>query len=133
MKKEDCIKLFNTKLKEFLNDLISVYPSDDDLYKFKTSLNMLNIVNEKQGLKYFKEMVYDKYSQRILDRDENFFLTHTYSEEISQTENMEMEVTSQLIDKVKTYWATMNDENKVVVWNYFILLIKLCEKYVEQS
>jgi hypothetical protein len=132
MKKEECINLFNVKLKEFINDLITVYPQDDDLYKFKTSINMLLLVNEKQVIKIFKDCVHSKYKDHILKKDEKFFLTHDYAEDVNGVGQNEQspEFTDQLIVKIKSYWKTMTDENRNIIWNYFTLLVKLVEKYI---
>jgi hypothetical protein len=127
MKKEECINLFNTKIKEFIQDLNRVYPDDDDLLKFKTSINILLLVNDKQLIKMYKDMVYMKYKDQIMKNEEDFFMNHDYVEE--RGEHTE-EFTDRLISKIKSYWKTMNDENKEIVWSYFILMTKLCEKYV---
>ncbi len=129
MRKDECVNLFNVKLKEFINDLITVYPQDDDLYKFKTSISMLLLVNEKQAIKIFKDFVYPKYKDHILNRDEKFFLTHDYTEDVNGVSEQAPEFTDQLIVKIKSYWETMTDDNKNIIWNYFTLLIKLVEKY----
>ena len=128
MDKKQCLNIFNQKLKELVNDLIVVFPNDTDLYSFKTSLNMIGLVNERQMIDLFVRFVHNTYKAQILSRDESFFLTHTYSEEISHAGDDN--VTNQLIAKIKSYWAEMSAENKNVVWKYFEVLIRLAEKYV---
>ena len=128
MDKSQCLNIFNQKLREFVNDLIVVFPSDTDLYSFKTSLNMIGLVNERQMIDLFVRFVHKTYRTQILNRDESFFLTHTYSDEISHTEDNN--VTTQLIAKIKTYWADMSHGNKDIVWKYFEVLIRLTEKYI---
>lgn len=128
MDKTQCLNLFNQKLKEFVNDLIAVFPSDTDLYSFKTSLGMIGLVNERQMMDLFVRFVHNSYKTRILSRDESFFLTHAYTEEISHTGDHSM--TNQLIAKIKSYWSEMSVDNKEVVWKYFEVLIRLAEKYV---
>jgi hypothetical protein len=132
MRKEECVNLFNVKLKEFINDLITVYPQDNDLYTFKTSISMLLLVNDKQVIKIFKDFVYPKYKDHILNRDDTFFLDHDYTDDMSAVGVAEQspEITDQLIVKIKSYWTTMDDDNKNVIWNYFTLLIKLVGKYI---
>ena len=127
MRKEDFIDLFNTKLREFVNDLSRVYPNDADLIKFKTTINMVLLVSDKDMIKVFKEYVYEKYKDKILSKDADFFMKHTYNEEL-QVEG-EYAVTELLIDKIKSYWINMTNENKETVWTYFVLLVKLCSKY----
>ena len=128
MDKTQCLNLFNQKLKEFVNDLIAVFPNDTDLYSFKTSLGMIGLVKERQMIDLFVRFVHNSYKTQILQRDESFFLTHSYAEEISQAGDQSM--TNQLITKIKSYWSEMSADNKEIVWKYFDVLIRLAEKYV---
>lgn len=128
MDKSQCFNIFNQKLREFVNDLIAVFPNDTDLYSFKTSLNMIGLVNERQMIDLFIRFVHKSYKTQILNRDESFFLTHTYNDEISHAGDNN--ITSQLIAKIKSYWVDMSPENKDIVWTYFGVLIRLAEKYV---
>ena len=125
MRKEECLNMFNTKLREFVNDLSRVYPDDPDLIKFKTSINMMLLVSDKDIIKMFKEFVHDKYNDRILIKDEDFFMKHDYNDVVDQN----VDLTDQLIEKIKSYWTGMSCENKGTVWTYFTILIKLCGKY----
>lgn len=127
MDKEQIVRIFDTKLSEFVNDLISIYPEDKDLYAFKNSIRLLNLVKDTQCIMLFKEYVYDTYCDKILEKNEDFFLKHTFEKE--KTTNQNFEFTNQLIEKIKGYWKTMSDENKETVWKYFTLLLKLSEKY----
>ena len=127
MRKEECINLFNTKLREFISDLSRVYPNDTDLIKFKTTINMVLLVSDKDMIKIFKEYVYEKYNDKILGKDEDFFMEHTYGDELKT--GAEYNVTEQLIEKIKSYWTNMTEDNKMTVWSYFILLVKLCARY----
>tara|TARA_Y100000389_G_scaffold177048_1_gene189000 strand:+ start:12459 stop:12854 length:396 start_codon:yes stop_codon:yes gene_type:complete len=128
MRKEECVNVFNVKLREFISDLIRVYPTDDDLKKFKTSINMLLVMSDSQIIKIYNEYVYTKYKTQIFAKDEEFFMKHDYNDELNNSDYND-EFTEQLIDKIKSYWCTMTDDNKTIVWTYFTLLTKLCEKY----
>lgn len=126
MKKEECVNLFNTKIKEFIQDLNRVYPDDDDLIKFKASVSMLLVVSDRQLIKIYKDMVYSRYKTQIMNNEEDFFMNHDYVDE--RGEHSE-EFTERLISKIKSYWKTMPTKNREIVWSYFTLLTKLCEKY----
>ena len=128
MDKNNIISLFNTQITSFINDLILVYPNDNDLYTFKTSIKMLLLYDEKKVINMFKEFVYSKYKVQIENRDSEFFLQNDYEDILEQTKTDTPEITVQLINKIKTYWLSMSDKNKEVVWKYFTVLIKLCEK-----
>ena len=128
MRKEECVNIFNTKLREFISDLIRVYPEDEDLKKFKTSINMLLVMSDSQIIKLYNEYVFSKYQTQILNKDEEFFMNHDYKDEVNNIEES-YEFTEKLINKIKSYWSTMTEDNKKIVWTYFTLLTKLCEKY----
>lgn len=128
MRREECVNIFNTKLREFISDLISVYPLDEDLKKFKTSINVLLLISDNKIMKLYNDYVYTKYKTQIINKDEEFFMKHDYKDEVNNTEES-YEFTEKLIDKIKSYWSTMSEDNKKIVWTYFTLLTKLCEKY----
>lgn len=127
MDKKKCLELFNIKLREFVNDLIVVFPNDSDLYSFKTSLNMIGLVNERQMIDLFVRFVHSAYRSQILSRDETFFLAHNYADELNSMSDQN--VTEQLIQKIKSYWSDMSADNREIVWKYFEVLIKLTDKY----
>ena len=61
----------------------------------------------------------NKYEQKILDKDETFFLKNEYNE-LEKTENI-----LNSMNKLKNYWGTLSDQNKEKVWKYFEILLKL--------
>ena len=128
MDKNNLISMFNTQITSFINDLILVYPDDKDLYTFKTSLKMLLLYDDKKVINMFKEFVYSKYKVQIENKDSEFFLQNDYEDIIAQTNADTPEITAQLINKIKSYWVSMSNENKEIVWKYFTVLIKICEK-----
>lgn len=129
MDKNNIVSVFNTQITSFINDLISVYPNDNDLYTFKTSIKMLLLYDENKVINMFKEFVYSKYKLQIENRDSDFFLQNDYKDILAQTKTDTPEITVQLINKIKSYWVSMSNDNKEVVWKYFTVLIKLCEKF----
>lgn len=112
------LKIFITQLLNFIDDLILLYPSDNDFKLFKNGINLLNRTNPRKIVHLFREYV-DKYEQRIMSRDETFFLQNDY-DEIQKTENI-----LESMNKLKNYWKDLNDSNKEKVWKYFEVLIKL--------
>ena len=129
MDKNNLISMFNTQITSFINDLILVYPDDKDLYTFKTSLKMLLLYDDKKVINMFKEFVYSKYKVQIENKDSEFFLQNDYEDIIARTNTDTPEITTQLINKIKSYWMSMSNENKDIVWKYFSVLIKVCERF----
>ena len=65
----------------------------------------------------------DPYKEKLLNRDESFFLNESYSNILEQTDNKEN--AWKLVDKLKLYWEDTNENNKNVIWDYFKQLITL--------
>ena len=129
MNKDDIIGLFNTKLKEFVDDLLLLYPEDGNLHAAKKAILLLKTIDGRKTLQLFKVHIYDRYSKQLYDRDETFFMTKDYDEETRLLENVAENITQQLVDNIKQYWTQMSDKNKDTVWKYWLILLKLCEKY----
>lgn len=116
---------FNSKLEEFLKDLISSYPHDKDFLMFKQSYNMLKLVDDTKPAFLFK-MYTMRYLDQITNRDEKFFLDHDFNDELNSVDNKDF--SSELLNKLKSYWSTMSSENKEVIWKYLNLLCKIILK-----
>lgn len=129
MNKDDIIGLFNTKLKEFVDDLLLLYPEDGNLHAAKKAILLLKTIDGRKTLQLFKVHIYDRYSKQLFDRDETFFMTKDYDEETRLLENVAENITQQLVENIKQYWTQMSDKNKDTVWKYWLILLKLCEKY----
>ena len=124
--------IFNTKIIEFLNDLIVLFPNDSDFKMYKTAINLVKLADNKKPLQYYKKFVTDEYKEHINNRNDNFFLEHDYSEIINDSElNSEVgasDISSKIVNRLKGYWSSLSDDNKVIVWDYFTLFLKISEK-----
>ena len=65
------------------------------------------------------------YKEKILNKDESFFLDNDYSE-IKQA-NEDENTVEQVINKLKKYWKELSSENKEKIWKYLETLIKLAD------
>jgi hypothetical protein len=124
--------IFNTKITEFLNDLIRLFPDDADFKMYKTAISLAKLADEKKPLQYYKKFVTDEYKEHIRNKNDQFFLDHDYKEILSDSElssNINSgDFSSQIVDRLKGYWSQISDENKEIVWNYFTLFLKISEK-----
>ena len=118
MSEKSYLKIFITQLNSFIDDLILLWPNDSEFRVFKNGIGLLNKTNPRKIVQLFKEYV-NKYENKILERDETFFLENNYNE-IEKTENI-----LNSMDKLKTYWGNLSDQNKEKVWKYFEILLKL--------
>jgi hypothetical protein len=122
--KQALVSLFNTKFSEFLGDLIQVFPEDKEFRQFKSSMTLLITIDEVK-LHYIFNKVIQPYRTNILSKNEDFFLKASYDE---LNDYQTSGVTGELINKLKTYWVELNDENHTIIWNYLTLLVKLSDR-----
>ncbi len=124
--------IFNTKITEFLNDLIRLFPDDADFKMYKTVISLAKLADEKKPLQYYKKFVTEEYKEHIRNKNDKFFLDHDYKEILSDSELSNDinsgDFSSQIVDRLKGYWSQISDENKEIVWNYFTLFLKISEK-----
>lgn len=115
---QSLLNVFTTQLTNFIDDIILLWPEDNDFKVFKNGVLLLKKTNPRKIVNLFKSYV-SKYETFINNRDEKFFLENQY-DEIEKTENI-----LESMDKLKKYWKTLNDVNKEKVWKYFEILLKL--------
>ena len=125
-------ELFNNKITHFINDLINVFPDDNDFKLFKNTINLAKLANEKILLNYFKIGVNDEFKENIINRNEEFFLKNDYesvlnNDKINNAINKE-NINDKLIHKLKNYWTQLNENNRTIVWDYFNILLQISEK-----
>ena len=115
---------FNNLIFKFTDDLIETFPEENDFKVYKRALTILKAANAKKMCVIFKNYSYI-YKEKILSRDESFFLANEYSE-IKQA-NEDENTVEQVINKLKLYWKELSDENKQKIWKYLETLIKLSD------
>jgi len=106
----------------FLGELKDMYPSDPDFPGFVTALTLIRNTNPMLAVNYIKTEVVDPYQEKILARDETFFLNQDFTEK-----NADMNI----IYKLKEYVREMTPASKDVVWQYVELLMKISLKVLE--
>lgn len=114
------IDVFNQKFEEFIKDMILIYPEDKDFKLMKNSFNILKLADEKKPFEMFAKFG-SKFEEPVKSRDEDFFLSNTYSDIRAEESNL----TDDLIDKLKGYWKNLSDDNKEAIWKYLEIFFKL--------
>lgn len=114
---------FNDTFLELIEDLMRVFPSDSDFRMYKLAIQGASIATPYIIQKVFHERVTEVYGEKILQRDEDFFIQNNYSEmkdEFSQAE--------QLIQKLKNCWKNLTVDQRDIVWKYMRILVMLDRK-----
>ena len=119
------VNVFNEKFSEFIKDLIETFPDDKDFKLCKQSFTLLQMVDEKKPVEMF-QIYAMKYKERIMNKEENFFLKHEFKEELEKSDDPNFSV--ELLLKLKQCWKTLEQKNKDVIWSYLELLYKIENK-----
>lgn len=124
MTKLDFYALFNEKLLEFAKELCEVFPDVGEFKRFRSGILMLQNLEPKTLENIFNTYVKSRYKEKIMVKDESFFLGHTEFEISSQRSDYWLS----FIDQLKNLWQTLENDNKDVIWKYFHVLIVLSDK-----
>jgi len=120
----DFLGKFNQTFKEFINDLTQCFPEDPDFKMYKMAIAAAMIMNDRLVIGVFNEKVIVPYSDKILAKDDAFFMENSYSDLQGEYNDA-----SAIIQKLKTYWVSMGPDDKATIWRYFTVLVKLGQKY----
>ena len=130
-------QMFNSKIIEFLNDLIKIFPGDTEFKMYKNAVNLIKMADEKKPLQLYNTFVTEEYKQNIEERNEAFFLEHDYNEILNSEiiknsdfvqKELDGNVNNKIVNKLKGYWGELTDENKEFIWSYFSLFLKISNK-----
>lgn len=125
MSKKVLIDTFFNQFNDFLKQLENMYPNDTDFPVFLTTLDLLKSTNPMLVVKFVKENIVDLYKDKILNKDESFFLDQDYTKH--------GDVDLNIVQKLKKYVKDMSPNSKDVVWKYIELLMKLSMKILENG
>ncbi len=121
----DYLAQFNDTLVELVDDLIRVFPNDSDFRMYKLAIQGAIIAGKNMVHDVFRDRICRIYGDKILARDEDFFMNNAYDDmkqEFSQAEK--------LIQKLKGSWSDLNPQHRDVVWKYLRVLILIDRKIV---
>jgi len=117
------LSAFNNLVIKFNEDLIYIFPEENDFKVYKRGIMLINSANAKKICNLFKDYMI-LYRTKIIDKDESFFLTNNYTEIVTHAQSEGVEG---IIMKLKGYWTTLSDSNKKTIWDYLNSLIKLSD------
>lgn len=122
--------VFNKQAEDFFKNIIDGFPSTPEFEivkkefrSLKGGFSMLKTISEKQPQLIFKEYIVKEYRDKILNKDESFFLDKKYDITSKQKDYW-----IEFIANIKKIWITMDDRSKENMWNFFTLLVYLSDK-----
>lgn len=113
---------FFKELKNFLKNLIKVFPEDRDIKVISSSLNigMMDDPNNDIIKSFYHKLL--PYEELIDHRDSRFFYEHKIMDE-----------NFQFFSKLNFYWENLDKDNRKIVWDYLQVLLLLSKSFFLQS
>jgi hypothetical protein len=124
------LKAFNKHFFEFLEELIKVFPENEDIESAKNTFYTFKSANPTSIIKVWYMYVYTPYHEQIDTGNIDFFAEKDYSADLADTKHYQkiMEV----IDMIRDPFKNMGDVNKEHSVKYIQNLSKLSVAYCDQ-
>lgn len=116
---------FNKQLLDLTTQIHEMYPNDNNIFVFYSSLKLLIKTNVRKPLEYYNNFVCP-YKEQIMNEDETFFKSDLNYSEIN---NNSIKNLDNIIEILKVKWDSINDNCKKNIWNYLKVLVLLKEQY----
>jgi len=130
MSTSSLLKVFNNHLLEFIDDVISIFPTNLDLKTGKTFVEGIKKVNPKSLIQVWKTSVVDIYREHIEREDYMFFLNKDYQTDLPSDVP---DKTIKIIQDIKKSLKTTTNENKKKSMKYVQNLTKICILYFKNN
>jgi hypothetical protein len=117
------VTAFNNHFTEFLDDIQSVFPEDQDIQVAKNSLLAIRKANPRLIVKIWNTFIVGKYKSEIENGNIDFFLNKDYSQDLASADNAGKILES--IDRLREPIRSMSQENKSKCIKYIQNLTKL--------
>lgn len=122
-------RAFNSLFIEFLDDIISIFPENDDMKTSRDSFDMIKKINPSIIIKSWYKYVFLHYATYIEHGNIDYFLNKDYSQDLSIIQKSDEML--KIIDKVREPLKTLDIYNKKICTEYLQKLNKLSLLYHE--
>jgi hypothetical protein len=125
--KSTIMKAFNTHFFEFIDDILRIFPNNEDLLGAKKSFELIKRANPTAILKSWFAFVYSPYISEIEAGNISFFFEKNYADDLSTLANGGEIMKT--IDSFRKPVSEMSDVNKAHTMKYIQNLSKLSVVY----
>jgi len=122
------LSAFNNQFKEFMDDILRIFPDDKDLMTTKNMMSTLQKGNPRLLIQIWKNFIADPYASEIEVGDIDFFINKDYNSDVSQLGDSEKIVKA--IDRLREPIKNMDDKNQQACMKYIQNLSKLSSMYM---
>lgn len=127
MDKSTVLKAYNKLFFEFLDDIITIYPTKEIKYA-KETFEVLKKANPTIIIKYWHKDVYVKYQEQIDNRDITFFIEKNYESDLRMNEQNSQKIL-EMVEIVRSTIRDMDETNLNHCADYMLNLSKLSKLY----
>jgi hypothetical protein len=118
-------KRFNSTIKEFIRELISIFPDQKIFRTFLLIYKIVKSISKKTPQKMCKQYIIANNRNDILNENDTFITRLNFEDE-----SMPLAVKLVLKDTIGFYeiWKTIDEENKKIIWIHMKVIIALSDK-----
>jgi hypothetical protein len=125
--KSSIMRAFNTHFFDFMDDIISIYPENNEISSARVSFDTIKRANPTAIVKVWYLYVYSPYKEVIDQGNISFFFEKDYSGDLATLVNANEIM--KIIDKIRKPIQGMDDANKEHTTKYIQNLSKLSVAY----
>ena len=128
------LKTFLSQFNEFLEDILRIFPDDQDLITAKIYFDGIRKINPKIIIHYWKYLIAQKYDYQVENENIDFFIEKDYVndiEDIATKRKWEGDY-SYINDKINVLRNSVrkqDESNKKITMKYIINLTRLSKLY----
>jgi hypothetical protein len=120
-------RAFNTHFFEFLEDIIAIYPDNDDITSSHAAFTTIRRANPTALVKAWNSYVYAPYRGQIDAGDIEFFFQKDYSSDLGGVRNGNEII--KIIDKIRGPVQSMDETNRQHCMTYIQNLSRISDAY----
>ncbi len=124
-------RAFNNHFFDFLDDIISIFPENQEITTARVSFETIKRANPTAIIKAWFKYVYSPYVNVITEGNIDFFLEKDYNTDLAKVKNSNEIMT--IIDKIRGPISSMNETNKAHSAKYIQNLSQISKIYNEMS
>ena len=125
--KTGIMRAFNKHFFDFIDDIILVVPENVEIAAARDSFETIRRANPTAIIKAWNKFVAQKYGDRLIGGDLEYFLEKDYSEDLANLRNSNKVI--EIIDTLREPLKHMGDTNQAMSLKYLINLCKLSNIY----
>ena len=119
MDKKSILRAFNEHFTEFMQDIIRVFPDDNNLHACSIAINNMRKANPKLLLTTFSNEFSNKYREQINNNNIDFFINNDYSDSVKNAASGTLIL--EKINLLREPVRNMNEPDKNKVVDNFLL------------